>query len=81
MKTAISVNDDLMIQADRLALEMGVSRSRLFSLALEKYMRGLKHEQIVERLNQVYGTDAAAEKRVAKQIKQKFRSSTTRERW
>ena len=39
MKTAISVEDDLLLQADRTARKMGISRSRLFSIALEAYLR------------------------------------------
>ena len=38
MKTAVSVDDELITEADRAAREMGVSRSRLFSLALEAYL-------------------------------------------
>jgi metal-responsive CopG/Arc/MetJ family transcriptional regulator len=39
MKTAISVDGQLLSEADRTARELGLSRSRLFSLALEAYLR------------------------------------------
>jgi len=35
MKTAISIDDQLLQDADRAAKRMGLSRSRLFSLALQ----------------------------------------------
>src|SRR5438552_3469195 len=76
MKIAISVDDQLIIAVDRAAREIGVSRSRLFSLALEGYLRNLKHQRIVEQLNQVYGSESdAAETLTAARLKTKFRST------
>jgi metal-responsive CopG/Arc/MetJ family transcriptional regulator len=81
VKTAISLDDRLMIAADRAAREIGVSRSRLFSLALEEYLRRREHDRIVEQLNRVYGSESdPAEKGVGPRLKKKFRS-TIRERW
>jgi metal-responsive CopG/Arc/MetJ family transcriptional regulator len=82
MKTAVSVDDQLMREADRVAREIGVSRSRLFSLALESYLEGLKRERMIEQLNQVYATEPGSEeRRLAGLVKEKFRSSTIRECW
>jgi metal-responsive CopG/Arc/MetJ family transcriptional regulator len=81
VKTAVSVDNQLMIEADRAAREAGISRSRLFSLALEDYLRKRKHYHIVEQLNRVYGSEPdAAEKRTAARLKTKFRR-TVKERW
>jgi metal-responsive CopG/Arc/MetJ family transcriptional regulator len=81
MKTAISVDDDLITEADRTAREMKVSRSRLFSLALESYLRNREHERILEQLNRVYaGKAGAADKRLAARIKGKFRRAI-QENW
>jgi metal-responsive CopG/Arc/MetJ family transcriptional regulator len=81
MKTAISVDDDLITEADRTAREMGVSRSRLFSLALESYLRNREHERILEQLNRVYaGESGAVDKRLAARIKGKFRRAI-QENW
>lgn len=81
MKTAISVDDDLITEADRTAREMGVSRSRLFSLAIESYLRNREHERILEQLNRVYAGEAgAADKRLAARIKGKFRRAI-QENW
>ena len=63
-----------------LAREIGVSRSRLVSLALQNYLRHREHEKILEKLNSVYGEPDAAEKRVLRQMKTKFRSAN-KERW
>jgi len=81
MKTAISVDDDLITEADRTAREMGVSRSRLFSLALESYLRNREHERILDQLNRVYaGKAGAADKRLAVRVKGKFRRAI-QENW
>ncbi len=81
MKTAISVDDDLVREADRTAREIGVSRSRLFSLAMRNFLRNRRHEKIVEELNRVYGgePEKAATPQAAR-MKAKFRS-TIQERW
>jgi metal-responsive CopG/Arc/MetJ family transcriptional regulator len=81
MKTAISVDGHLLTEADRFAREMGLSRSRLFSLALEAYLRHRRQEEMTERLNRAYAegpdqTDA----RTTKRMKAKFRSTIT-EKW
>jgi len=39
MKTAVSLEDELPIRADRTARQMGIRRSRLLSLPLESYLR------------------------------------------
>jgi len=54
MKTAISVDGHLLIEADRFAREMGLSRSRLFSLALEAYLRRQRQQKMTEQLNLAY---------------------------
>lgn len=81
MKTAISVDDDLITEADHAAREMGVSRSRLFSLALESYLRNREHARILEQLNRVYTGEAGkTDKVMAKRLKAKFRGTIT-ENW
>ena len=82
MKIAVSLDDQLMVDADRVAREMDVSRSRLFSLALESYLENFKRERILEQLNQVYTNETEPEqKSVIRQMKEKVGSSTIRERW
>jgi metal-responsive CopG/Arc/MetJ family transcriptional regulator len=72
MKAAISVEDHLLHEADRTARQMGLSRSRLFSLALQEYLRHRRQEKMTEQLNQVYGKDPE-EPGAASKLKAKFR--------
>ena len=68
IKTAISLQKSLFEQAETLAREMKVSRSRLFVLALEDYLRRYQNLQLLERINQAYSDapDATEQKRLRK---------------
>jgi len=81
MKTAISLDDDLLHEADKTARQMGLSRSRLFALALQNYLTERRREKMLEQLNQAYADGpTVAEKRMTAKIKSKFRS-TIKDRW
>jgi len=81
MKTAISLDDALLQEADRTARSMGVTRSRLFSLALEDYLRRKRQEEMLEQLNRAYADHPnPAESRITKGIQAKFRA-TIKDRW
>jgi metal-responsive CopG/Arc/MetJ family transcriptional regulator len=81
VKTAISINSELLEQADEAARRMGLSRSGLFSLAIGDFLERKRREHILFRLNEVYadGIDRA-EKRLLKGIKAKVRR-TVKEHW
>lgn len=68
IKTAISLQESLFQQVDHLAHEMKVSRSRLFVLALEDYVRRHQNRQLLEKINQAYKdpNDANERKRLRK---------------
>ena len=81
MKTAISLKDDLLKEADATALAMGVSRSRLVALALSDFLQKQRSAQMLRRLNGVYGDGVKApEKGLLRGIKAKV-SRTVKERW
>jgi metal-responsive CopG/Arc/MetJ family transcriptional regulator len=81
MKTAISLEDELLMKADRTARQMGISRSRLLSLALESYLRQRRNKETLDQLNRVYaGESSPEERRTAAGMKRRFRS-TIRESW
>jgi predicted transcriptional regulator len=81
MKTAISLDDHLLEQADQTAKQMRVSRSGLFALALQDYLRRRRQAEVAEQLNRVYtGKPGVPEQRTTARMKPKFRS-TIKERW
>jgi metal-responsive CopG/Arc/MetJ family transcriptional regulator len=81
MKTAISINDDLLQEADAAAQLMGMSRSRLFARAVGEFLKRNREEQMLRRLNEVYaGTRDPREKPLLKSIKAKVRP-LVKDRW
>ena len=81
MKTAISIEDALLRQADQAARLMGLSRSRLFALAVGDFLKRQQREQMLHQLNEVYANGVEkAEKRLLHGIKTKMRQTLT-ERW
>ena len=81
MKTAISINDGLLREADETARLMRLSRSRLFALAVGEFLKRRRREEMLLRLNEVYanGVDPA-EKRLVARIKNKLRPAV-KDRW
>lgn len=78
MKTVISLSAALLKDADRSAREMGVSRSHLLSLALERYLTRHRQEQLIEQLNAVYARrPSRGEARIVEGMKNKFRRTIT----
>lgn len=54
VKTAISLPESLFEQAEAVAGEMKVSRSRLMALALEEFIRHHQNRQLLEKINTAY---------------------------
>jgi hypothetical protein len=81
MKTAISIDGGLLQEADETARRMGLSRSRLFALAVGDFLQRQRREQMLLQLNEVYANGVEpAERRLLKGIKAKVRR-TVKERW
>jgi predicted transcriptional regulator len=60
MKAAVSIPDPVFEAADKLAQRMGVSRSRLYSVAIERFVQDHDDEAITAKLNEVYATESSA---------------------
>lgn len=57
IKTAISIRRALFEAAEDLARKMKVSRSRLFVLALEEYLRHQENRALLEKINAAYADE------------------------
>ena len=57
MKTAVSVPDELFESAERFAEQAGMSRSELYATALRRYLQERRGEDLIKRLNEVYGSE------------------------
>ncbi len=54
VKTAISMQPSLFEQAEALAREMHISRSRLFTLAVEDFIHRYENQRLLEHINAAY---------------------------
>ncbi len=55
MKTAISLPDPLFEAADRVARQLGVSRSELFQRAVQRLVDEFDETRVTSALNAIYG--------------------------
>ena len=60
MKTAISIPDSLFRLAETFAAERGMSRSELYTKALQLYLNTHRYQGITDALNQVYSEESSS---------------------
>ncbi len=61
VKTAISLEEQLFDQVNKLASEMHVSRSKLFTLAVKDFLKKQESKKLLARLNSVYSDSPSEE--------------------
>ena len=54
IKTAISIQKSLFDQAESLAQQLNMSRSHLFGLAIETFIKSHENQLLLEQINQSY---------------------------
>lgn len=78
MKTAISIPDRLFEAAERLARRLGMSRSELYSKAVENYVDANLSQGVRERLNAVYEAEPS---RLDDDVEEMQSESVSEEKW
>ena len=63
VKTAISLNKALYLQAEEIASSLKVSRSRVFAMALEEFVKRRCSDRITQQINEAYSNQAENEDR------------------
>jgi hypothetical protein len=53
MKTAISINDEVILEAEQTARQLGLSRSRMYSMAIVEFVQAHNPDAITAKLNLV----------------------------
>jgi metal-responsive CopG/Arc/MetJ family transcriptional regulator len=59
MKTAISLPDSVFEEAEALAQQLKLSRSELYTRALQAYLEKYNRHQTLLKLNQVYSKESS----------------------
>jgi hypothetical protein len=81
MKNMVSIDGDLLHEPGEVAQPMGLSRRRLFELAVDDYSNRHREKQMLRKLNEVYAAPVEpAEKWLLKISKEKF-IRTAKESW
>ena len=78
MKTAISLPDELFSAAETLASRLGVSRSRLFAMAIAEFIAKHRTSKVTERLDAVYAVEQST---VAAPIQRAQKRASRRTEW
>ena len=55
VKTAISIDQALFDAANALAKQLHTSRSQLFAMAMETFIRQRQNQQFLEQIEEAYG--------------------------
>jgi len=60
MKTAISIPDQVFSRADQFARLRKITRSALFTIAVDEYIQHHRQDDVTDKLNEVYAkTDSS----------------------
>ena len=80
MKTAISIPDPLFEAAEILARRLGISRSQLYSKAIDAFIEKYRYSGVTEQLNVVYKENPEAG-RLEKEVAELQSQSLIKEEW
>lgn len=82
MKTAVSIPDKTFRAADRLARQMGVSRSELYARAVAKFVAEQSRDGLTGRIDQALeGLDPAADEGFARLQRKSWARAARDEQW
>jgi metal-responsive CopG/Arc/MetJ family transcriptional regulator len=59
MKVAVSVPDPVFEAAERVSRRLRISRSRLYAVAVEEFVRQHSEQDVTEQLNRVYAKNSS----------------------
>ena len=60
MKTAISIPDDVFSKAERFAHRRKMTRSALFTVAVDEYIHHHREDDVTRKLDKVYASEESS---------------------
>jgi hypothetical protein len=60
MKTTISIPDPLFEQAEGMARQLGLSRSQLYAMAVESFLKEHEQQAVTAALDRIYSEEPSA---------------------
>lgn len=82
VKTAISLDQGLLIKVNRLANGLHISRSKVFTLAVQDYLKKQENQSLLAQLNEAYEDFPSEEEReISKSMRIKHNKIIEQESW
>jgi metal-responsive CopG/Arc/MetJ family transcriptional regulator len=81
IKTAISIQKPLFEEAENLARQMKVPRSRLFAMALEEYIKRQHNRELLAQINAAYADEPDPAELVLREKSLKAYRETIEDEW
>jgi len=82
VKTAISLDEELLIKVSRLADDLHVSRSKVFTMAVQDYLKKQENQSFLAQLNEAYEDFPSEEERgISKSMRIKHNNIIEQESW
>jgi metal-responsive CopG/Arc/MetJ family transcriptional regulator len=81
VKTAISIQKYLFEQAENLAHELNVSRSELFGLAIETFVKNHQNKSLLQTINKAYSGEQDTTDKVRLSKMRKSHHNVVRGEW
>ncbi len=82
VKTAISLDEELLIKVNRLADKLHVSRSKVFTLAMQEYLKKQENQSLLAQLNEAYEDLPSEEERgILQALRVKHNNIIEQESW
>lgn len=82
VKTAISLQEELFKEVNRLAAELHVSRSRLFVMAVQDFIKKKESQNLLSQINNAFSDHPDFEEiKIQNNMRQKQAKKFEREPW
>ena len=82
IKTAISIEDDIYNEVERMTKRLHISRSYFFSQAARYMINQKENLELLRKINAAYsGGDGKVEEKKQRKQEKKYRAARTKERW
>jgi len=81
IKTAISIQKSLFEQAESLAHELNISRSELFGMAIETFVRNHQNQILLQEINEAYSDEQDTGDKVRLSKMRKHHRKVVRNEW
>jgi metal-responsive CopG/Arc/MetJ family transcriptional regulator len=82
VKTAISIDEELLIKVNRLSNDLNVSRSKVFTLAVQDYLKKQENQSLLAQLNEAYDDfPCEKEREISESMRIKHKNIIEQESW